>query len=744
MELALFGGMVQMATKTIIAGYAKSGTSSYNSNLITIGSTASGSRACLSFDISSVINAQISSVKLYLTQSSNIGQEQSVRFDFGSSNVWNTTSADHENVTSKLVSGTQRLRVWTFTSSMITALRSHVSSGVVYLHLRDNGGAQVVYEGITASTDTAKPRLEIEYTESASTFTLNKYTVDSGSNFTMTIVPASSAFSHSVYYTIGSTSSQPVAIAAGTTTATLNIPHSALPSSTSATATITLNTINGSTTIGSNSTTVTVNVPASIVPSATSLATAVVNSGSISSWPEYVQGYSKCKLTLSGVAAGSGSSLSSVTFSGGGYSTTVTNPSATVTTTTNEITTSGSVVFTATIRDARGRTATVNASAISVYAYGQPVMSNYSAQRSDSSGNASGTGTYITALASWTFSSVNGKNSCSCTVKYKDMSTGTLSAASNLTSGTKKVVGGGNISTNKAYQLIFYLKDTVSSTVEFTVDIPSAFNYAIFVSKGGGGISFGKYGATDGLAYFVFDVQTEGDVEIGGELKFTNAAKIPYWNLEKTGTQITAGSDFNSILTAGNYYCASDNGAASLLHKPASLKTGFGMKVFKSCGIDTWLIQEIVEAYHGTTWRRCVVVHNDGTYNYDYGWTKYMEYGGDPSADDPADIPYWNLTAQGIEITSGQDFNSLLDYGNYYCELNVTAQTLLHRPTNLSRAFLLRIYSSRGESTERTQEVIDYFTGEFWRRRLFVNGSGVLTDTGSWYHFAGTAVGTTS
>ena len=172
-----------MATKTIIAGYAKSGTSSYVNNLLTIGSSASGSRACLSFDISSVINAQISSVKLYLTQDSNLGHEQSVRFDFGSTNAWNTSSTTDPNdpdlAVGKLVSGTQRLRVWTFTSRMISKLKSYASGGVVYVHLRDNGGGDpVVYSGITASSDTAKPRLEIEYTESASTFTLNKYTVD--------------------------------------------------------------------------------------------------------------------------------------------------------------------------------------------------------------------------------------------------------------------------------------------------------------------------------------------------------------------------------------------------------------------------------------------------------------------------------------------------------------------------------------------------------------------------------------
>ena len=195
----------------------------------------------------------------------------------------------------------------------------------------------------------------------------------------------------------------------------------------------------------------------------------------------------------------------------------------------------------------------------------------------------------------------------------------------------------------------------------------------------------------------------------------------------------------------GNYYIANDNGAASLLNKPASLKNGFGMKVFKSCGIDTWLIQEIIEAYYGTMWRRCVVIHNDGTFNYAYDWVKYMSTGGDTSVDDQSKIPYWTLDYQGIPVTSGQDFNNMVTYGNYYCPAGATSQTLLHKPSSLTKAFCMKVYCSSGPDWWNwlIQEIVEYDGQNMWRRfiELYDSGTnkGTLKNAGTWYKLSGTA-----
>ena len=584
------GGVCNMSTVTIYADFAGSGTSAYNNTaLLTIGSSGSGSKACLGFNLSSVLSGQITSMKLYLTQSSNIGSEQSIKFGFSSSNTYGTMPSTNYNVTSSLVSGTQRLRVWNFTSAMIDTIKS-VGTNPLYFHLRDNGGAQVIYVGDATNTSNAnRPRLEITYTETASTFTLSSYSVNTGSNFTMTINPASSSFSHKVCYTVGSTTSADETISAGTTSKTINIPHSYIPNATSSTATITLKTYNGNTQIGTTSATITVTVPSNIVPTVGAIVTFPVQSVSTSGWNEslqymYIQGITKCTVSLMGASAGTGSSLVSITFSGGGFSKTVVPSSGSASATTNELSTTGNITFSATVTDTRGRTATLSASPITVVAYSKPVLTSSVAERCDSSGNFTAVGTNIKFKANWTWTTLSNNNACTCTVQWKDMTTGTVSSRWQLDQGTfSRLDNSGNgFDINKDYQVTFHLKDTVStSETDFIITVPASNKYVIFVKKGGDGISFGQYGATTGYLNSKFKIKAQSDIEIGGKLLFpNNAANIPYWNLENSGVELTAGTDLNDILTVGNYYQSTDNIASAFTNKPATLTTGFGMKVF--------------------------------------------------------------------------------------------------------------------------------------------------------------------
>ena len=272
--------------------------------------------------------------------------------------------------------------------------------------------------------------------------------------------------------------------AAGVTTATCAIPHSALPNATSGTATVTLETLSGGTSLGSNTYSFEVSVPSSVVPSIGSFTATPVNSGASSTaagWGLYIQNRTKASVAMGSVSAGSGASISA-------YSIT-SNPnygSASASSMTSGLlTASGSVTFTAKVTDSRGRTATKTVS-ITVQAYAAPVFTaTPTIYRCTSNGTRDDTeGTYARLTASFSYSSVNSQNSL--TVKRVTLN----SVNTNLTSGTAVTIGAGALAVDSSYSAVITLTDAVGSTTTYTLTVPSAA-YTLHVRKGGKSVGIG-------------------------------------------------------------------------------------------------------------------------------------------------------------------------------------------------------------------------------------------------------------
>ena len=145
-----------------------------------------------------------------------------------------------------------------------------------------------------------------------------------GSASTISISRASSSFTHTLTYAFGNATGTIVSKTTSTSvswTPPLTLAQQ-IPSSTSGKITITCTTYSGNTSVGSKSITVTLKVPDSVKPTMTSLTATRVDGNVPSAWGIYVQGKSKATLKINGAAGTQGSTISSYSISGGGFSST--------------------------------------------------------------------------------------------------------------------------------------------------------------------------------------------------------------------------------------------------------------------------------------------------------------------------------------------------------------------------------------------------------------------------------------
>lgn len=223
----------------------------------------------------------------------------------------------------------------------------------------------------------------------------------------------SDAFTHTVRYQFGAQSGT---IATGVTTGTTwTIPLSLMnliPSSTSGSGTIYVDTYNGSTKIGTKSCGFTATVPASVKPTITLTLEDITGIDDIYGSP--VKGLSKIKITVGETNAyGATTKSSSIKANGQSYSG--------LSATTGVLTASGSSAVKATVKDSRGRTET-DSYTMNVQNYSAPAITAISVKRCDPTGVEDKRGAYIKVVFSASVSSMNSKNTATYKVKHKKTS----------------------------------------------------------------------------------------------------------------------------------------------------------------------------------------------------------------------------------------------------------------------------------------------------------------------------------
>lgn len=304
----------------------------------------------------------------------------------------------------------------------------------------------------------------VDYTNPLSTFTLNKTSLDAGTALGVTISRSDSSYTHKVTYAFGTRSHTQTKIG---TSASYTIPLAWLdqiPNAGSGTGSVTVETLNSTgASMGSRSVNFTLTAGAGVVPSAGTLTAALVDGLG----GAYIQGHSRCKATLSGYAAGTGAAVAAVTITGNG------NSANANTLTSSLLRTAGTVTFTATVRDSRGRTASTTAS-ITVTAFTDVSITGKTALRCGSDGTEDRTGGKSVKLGcSYSYTAVAG-NSVTVRVFWRVAGAAAWNEITgwDSTSGYTAVALVDSVPLDARYEIRFLVTDAVSRAEQTAVIDP--------------------------------------------------------------------------------------------------------------------------------------------------------------------------------------------------------------------------------------------------------------------------------
>lgn len=410
-----------------------------------------------------------------------------------------------------------------------------------------NGSSYTDYLKWTAVT------LEVDWQEPATQPSLSAATVEMGKSVTINTPAVNNAYRHTLRYAFGGASGT---IATGIASSVSWTPPVSLanqiPSATAGSGTIYCDTYSGSTLLGTKSVSITLTVPGSVVPSAGTLSAALAEDTSGTGL--YVKGMGKAKLTLSGASGAYGSSITSYTITGGGWS--ATNGALT----TGTLASAGNITFTATVTDSRGRKASTTRT-ISVIDYTKPGVAVCDVYRCDADGNRKKAGTYFAVEINASYSAITG-NTLSITARYKKQSESSYGTATNVTNNGKTVIGGGNIGASTTYDVLVTVADKYNSLlIQHTLSTKSVLQSF----KRSAGAAIGK------VAELANWLDVAWNTRIRGNLKVDGGMSDGAWNRDATDLMLInfSGDDpYNSNTNYDNVVRTED--ASTLINSPVT------------------------------------------------------------------------------------------------------------------------------------------------------------------------------
>lgn len=250
------------------------------------------------------------------------------------------------------------------------------------------------------------------------------------------------------------------------------------PTSVTAVASVYLYSYSGDTLVGTDTKTFTVAVPARIVPTFGTLTASKVNdNATVNAWDVWLQGYTKARISAAGCAAGAGSSITSYAIAGEQLMYNVLSSDTGAEATSGVLPVSGELTFTATITDARGRSAEQSVT-ITALPYAAPNIVTLTAYRSDASGNPDDvTGAYFRAVAVYTWSQV-GDNTLTSSISHKqhDASAWTTDVTG-IASGT--LTSPILITIDAAYDVRAQIRDALNNSSEYVITIQSVLGFSL-------------------------------------------------------------------------------------------------------------------------------------------------------------------------------------------------------------------------------------------------------------------------
>lgn len=242
--------------------------------------------------------------------------------------------------------------------------------------------------------------------------------------------------------------------------------------------------------IGRESYPFTAYVSSDVKPTVKSITCTPVNdNGTLHRWGVYVKGKTKVQFSVEAEKA-YGSSVNKCAFSCAGQ--TVNAFSGT----TGVLATAGDFTPQANVTDTRGRSSGVAyGSAVTVYDYTVPTIGSSYAIRSNSSGTADESGTYVAVMCSAGCAPVGGRNKVTVRVRTRPVN-GSWGSYTTLTNGVQMVLSG--YSEKTSYEVELSATDDLGETKTVLYTIPTEA-ITFMLSDGGERASFGKYPEETGL-----------------------------------------------------------------------------------------------------------------------------------------------------------------------------------------------------------------------------------------------------
>lgn len=467
-----------------------------------------------------------------------------------------------------------------------------------------NGSSYTDYLKWTAVT------LEVDWQEPATQPSLSASTVEMGKSVTINTPAVNNAYRHTLRYAFGGASGT---IATGIASSVSWTPPVSLanqiPSATAGSGTIYCDTYSGSTLLGTKSVSITLTVPGSVVPSAGTLSAALAEDTSGTGL--YVKGMGKAKLTLSGASGAYGSSITSYTITGGGW--TATNGALT----TGTLASAGNITFTATVTDSRGRKASTTRT-ISVIDYTRPGVAVCDVYRCDADGNRKKAGTYFAVEISASYSAITG-NALNITARYKKQSESSYGTAANVTNNGKTVLGGGNIGASTTYDVLVTVADKYNN-----LSIPRTLSTKSVLQsfKRSAGAAIGKVAELANWLDVAWDTRIRGNLQVDGTISSADQYRIKWQT-------IPDGADLNDDVYKVPGHYRSILGVNKISNAPPSLSSGAFELVVTGISDGSYCTQTVKDISNNRSW-----VRTQTTWQKPWMWTNWTnivttDIGGD-------------------------------------------------------------------------------------------------------------------
>lgn len=248
--------------------------------------------------------------------------------------------------------------------------------------------------------------------------------------------------------------------------------------------------------------------------------------------------------------------------------------------------TAGSYTFKVVVTDSNGLTGELTESAVTVYAYELPSITNTVTFRSDSGGTASASGTYASAEATWTKADCGGHNTATGTATVNSLT-------ATLTSGTPSVIGNGTLTPSSAWEITYVVTDAFGETASASAIIYSQFkNFGLYPDDTVGGFAFGESPQQGRGIFNVPDVLFRGDVTHDGDLQANGAVTVnatePKIQLQDEGTALADIGHSSGRLALREYGANGTNYEDYELPAPGAITANAAHSIITTKPTDAW------------------------------------------------------------------------------------------------------------------------------------------------------------